>query len=528
MFKFSRRRLALPTAVVAVVALANCTCGTPPPPPVLGGELCGSGKIDGTDYAVTPAGTELVIAVSRVDAFGCGALHSHAVLAPQATFTYDLDGAGAGEVKIVVAAANLDPDDPALRLKYLPDGENQELSEGDRQTIRGSVAEEVKASEFSTLEFTFKGLSTIDGDGTATLESKIAGETSEAPVTYNIKKEGEKYTITGTAIIDGGPHGIPRNALGFCVEKDMELNFAVVLEPGAVECNTDAPDVPEFEETFFDDAACGDVGFNVVYNNVIGPRCTGCHGGTFPGNDQLLRGGATVPLNEWRDFRVDSVRNPGVAMFTKAHEYVTLPTDQPDLLTMPPSGLDGNGLPETTGLQDLKEPITIAGVTYTTERDLFVAWVDIGLGRNAQCADDVALQDFGPRVVQDCTVVDVVRYDTADAATGDSAKLFFESNCMTCHSSNDPANAPSAPPVGTTVGDPINFEYLVDQALGSAPVTTPFYVDDAGAALTFWEASVHRMDDASMYPGSLHGDFEGNTGYDAFKAWVEAGYCPPE
>ena len=520
------RRLALPTAL-AVVAFSACEC-EPAVDPDLGGELCGTGQIDGVDHAVDAAASELVIAVSRVDAFGCGALHSHVVLAPQATFTYDLDAAGAGDVKIVVAAANLDPDDPALRLKFLPEGENQELSESDRQTIRGSVAEEVKSSEFSTLEFTFKGLSAIDGDGTATLESKIAGETSEAPVTYNVKKDGDKLTITGTATIDGEPHGIPRNALGFCVEKDMELHFTVVLEPGTTVCDGDIDVDPPFEETFFDDQACGDVGYNIVYNNVVGPRCAGCHGGTFPGDPTLLRGGATVVLNEWRDFRVDSSRNVGTAMFTKAHEYVTLPTDQPGILTMPPSGIrEDDGSPEATPLQDFPAPLTIAGVEYTNERDLFVGWVDVGLGRNAQCADDVAIKTFGTRVVRgDCNAVDAIHYADAQAGNGDaSAKEFFEGLCMTCHSSNDPLTAPSAPPVGTTVGDPLNFEYAVDHALGALPVTHPFYVADNGEPLNFWEASVHRVDDGSMFPGALTGDFEGNAAFDAFKAWVADGYC---
>ncbi|MDP2343224.1 MAG: hypothetical protein Q8O67_19860 [Deltaproteobacteria bacterium] len=521
------RHLGLPTAVVAVAALAaNCNC-EPVIPPVVGGELCGTGQIDGVDHLVEAAGSELVIAVNRVDAFGCGALHSHVVLAPQATFTYALDAAGAGDVKIVVAAANLSPDDPDLRLKFLPEGENQALSDSDRATIATSVAEEVKSSDFSTLEFTFKGLSTLDGDGTATLESKIAGATSEAPVAYNVKKDGDKFTITGTATIDGAPHGIPRNALGFCVEKDMELHFTVVLAPGTTVCEGDVEDVPAFEPTFFPDEECGEVGFNVVYNEVIGPRCVGCHGGTFPGDADLLRGGATEPLSEWAHFRVDSVRNPGSPLFNKALEYVTLPTDQPDLLIMPPNGVDANGLPETTALQDLAAPITIAGTTYTTELELFVAWASdpASVGREVQCGTDVPLKNFGPRVVQgDCTAA-LIHYDTPDAVSGDTAKGFFESSCMTCHSSNDPANAPSAPPVGTTVGDPNNFEYLVDHALGAAAVTHPFYVDDAGDELSFWETSVHRIEDASMYPGALRGDLEGS-GFDAFKAWVNAGYCP--
>ena len=520
-------RLTVPTALLGVVALvSNCDCAAKPPPPA-GGELCGSGQIDGTDYAVQAEGSELVIAVKRVDAFGCGALHSHVVLAPQATFTYDLDSAGKGDVKIIVAAANLTPDDPALRLKFLPEGENQELSEGDRQTIAGSVAEEVKASEFSTLEFTFKGLSTIDGDGTATLESKIAGATSEVPVTYTATKDGDKVTVTGTATIDGEPHGIPRNALGFCVQKDMDLHFSVVLVAGTTVCNGEVDEVPVFVEQTFDDDACGDVGFNVVYNKVLGPRCAGCHGGTFPGNPELLRGGATVPLQTWADFRKDSVRNQNVPLYLTALDYVNLPTDDPGILTMPPGAIrDFDGLPDATQLRGLVGgPITIAGVAYATEKELLVAWATLGEGRELQCgadAADDAIKTFGTRVTPNCSAASI--HYGEEGTAGQDARDFFEASCMSCHSSDSPNTAPSAPPVGT--GDLGATEIVIDHLLAAAPVTHPFYADDAGAPLSFWEASVHRVEDLSMFPTTVEGALGvDDPGFVDFKTWVLGGYC---
>ncbi len=539
-------RLALPTVALAVVALAaNCECGAPPDP-AAGGELCGTGQIDGTDFAVQAEGSELVLVVKRVEAFGCGALHSHVVLAPQAIFTYDLDSAGKGDVKIVVAAANLDPDDPDLRVKFLPEGENQELSDGDRETIRGSIAEEVKSSEFSTLQFTFKDLSTINGDGTATLESNIAGSTSDAEVSYNAKKEGEKITISGTATIDGAPHGIPRNALGFCVEKDMELNFSVVLVPGTTVCDGEAPDVPAFEETFFDDTACGDVGYNVVYNNVIGPRCAGCHGGTQPNDPTLLRGGATVVLNQWRDFRVDSVRNPGGPLFNIAHDYANVDVAlTPGELAMPPSEFG-----EATPLGDFSAedpPVVVNGVTYTSELALFNDWITVGLARNAQCADDVAIKTFGRDggqavaagvggcggvgyETQQAVPFDVDGSGVVDASDTASASDFFTNNCMYCHAAGDPQQAPSAPPVGSFDVD--SESYIVDVAAGALPVTHPFYLDSDGTPLSFWEAGIERAIDGSMFPVALRHQFEdgvndpfGAGQFAAYTQWVEAGFC---
>lgn len=521
----------LSSSFVVAAALSTlmngCSCGGEQTP--AGGEVCGAGTVDGTDYKVDSG--ELVMVVNKADGFGCGALHSHVVLARQATFAWDLDASAAGEVKIVVAASGLDPDDAALRKKYLPDGLNQELSASDRESIRGSVLEEVKGAEFSTLTFVLKDLSTIDGAGTARLVATIAGADSEVDVAYTAQKDGDVVNLTGTAVIPGGPHGIPRNALGFCVDPNMGLQFTIAMSPGTQTCDGTVEEVPTFVPTVFPDAECGDVGFNVVYNSVVGPRCAGCHGGTLPNDASLYRGGATVPLFAWDHFRVDSVRNKGAPLYITAHEYVGLDPFDTEVLSMPPSAFG-----EATPLQPLVEPLTIAGITYTTEKDLFDAWVTIGQGRDQQCADDVEKQTFGlqdGQRVEPGAACGGLTYDTIQPEhEGKSAKDFFESRCMYCHAKDDPGQAFSAPAVGTLVNADART-YTTDFAAGELEVTHPFYVDSDGTPLSFWEASIHRAEDGSMYPGA--GVFDDGTGrithsfegpdFEAFKAWVSVGYC---
>ena len=493
-----------------------------------GGKVCGTGSVDGTDYKIDSS--ELVLTIARADAFGCGALHSHVVLAKQATFAWQLGADGAGDVEIIVAAVGLDPDDAALREKYLPEGENQALSDDDRNSIRGSVLEEVKAEEHPALTFTLKDLSTINGEGTARLVSVIAGEESTVDVRYTASKDGDVVNLRGSAVIDGAPHGIPRNALGFCVDPDMGLEFTIAMSPGVVACDGEVGEVPTFVPTPFPDADCGEVGFNVVYNTVIGPRCAGCHGATLPGNDQLLRGGATVPLYTWDHFRIDSVRNPGAPLYLKGHDYVNLDTTNPDVLAMPPSATG-----ESTGLQPLLPPITIAGSTYTTELELFNAWITRGQGRDAQCEGDVVKKTFGLNDglrVEPGAGCDGLAYDTPQAENDNQSAADFFVGCLSCHTKNDPSRAFSAPTVATMT-DVENFVAVIDFADGELPVGHPFYVDSAGVPLSFWEASIYRTEDGSMSAGAgvfeqdgrlAHGS-EG-PGFQAFKAWVAAGYCP--
>ncbi len=510
-------------AVAAAAALGACDCGAPPDG-LPAGNICGTGAVDGVDYAVAEKGNEVVITVHKNDAFGCGALHSHVVLATQIGFEYDLDSAGAGQVKITVPAVGLDPDDKDLRLKYLPDGENQELSDGDRSSIRGSVAEEVKAEEFADLVFVLKDLSTIDGTGTAKLVSTIAGADSTVDVGYNARKDGDDVTISGTATIDGAPHGIPRNALGFCVDPIMELTFKVVLTPGTQACDIGGAEPVVFTETEFPDDACGDVGFNVVYNNVIGPRCMGCHGGTLPSDATKLRGGATVPLAEWLDFRVDSLRNQGRPLYETADGYVSHP--ETGGISMPPQpGADSDGTPIATQLQP--ELIDRAGVPddIISELDLWSAWIAAG-ARDVQCENDVEKKVFDHAApAADCDAVDAIHFDTpgdpADEFT--SPRGFVEGNCLYCHSNGNELQAPSAPPVGNFDAD-LGAD-IADFAAGNVAVTMPFYVAADGSPLTFWEAAVPRVDDGSMFPDSTVLGFDGDVGYEQYKAWIAGGAC---
>jgi hypothetical protein len=505
--------------LAAAAALGALGCDEPDPPP--GGAICGAGQVAGTNYLVDSA--ELVIAVFKEDAFGCGALHSHVVEARQATFTFDLDASAGGEVEIVVPVVGLEPDDPDLRRKYLPAADSDPLSDGDRNAIRGSVVEEVIGDRFPALEFTLRELSTLQGSGTAKLVSKIAGLNSTTDVTYEATADGDNVVITGSAGLDGEPHGMPRNALGFCVKKDMEFSFTITLAPGTAVCDGEVEEIPPFVPTLFPDEECGEVGYNVVRNEVVGPRCMGCHGGIFPGTADTLRGGATVPLIDWEDFRIDSLRNAGEPLYLTAHKYVEL--DPNDGLAMPPAALP----PEATELLALPAPITIGGQTYNTERALWDAWVNVGQGRNAQCDDEVEPKTFGldnGLRVEPGAGCGGLRYSTPNPSHQDrSAKDYFEGSCMYCHARDGLLQAPAAAPVGTDIGD---FVYVTDFAAGEAPVTHPFYKDANGDLVSFWEASVHRVIDASMAPGAVREQAEDNDAFDAFRAWVEAGYCPDD
>ena len=108
----------------------------------------------------------------RNDGGACSVFHSHAVNAKVALGEFDIKTAdpGASTFRLEVSAAGLDPDDPALRRELLGDGEEgNPISEGDRNSIRGSVAEEVVANENSTLTFVISGLTSTEGAGTATM-----------------------------------------------------------------------------------------------------------------------------------------------------------------------------------------------------------------------------------------------------------------------------------------------------------------------------------------------------------------------
>jgi hypothetical protein len=497
---FLLRTAPLAASLIAI-GFSACTCVDDPPP---AGDVCGTGTIDGRPHAIDPAGTRAVLVVHRNDGAGCGVFHSHVVNAKIATLEYAIDNGAlaASTVKITMVAAGLDPDDPALRKELLPEGENQPLSDGDRASIRGSVAEEVLANEHPELVFNLSGFSAGTGAGTAKMSATLAGATSEIDVAYTVTKNGETFVVSGTATLDGEPYGIPRNSLGFCVSPIMDVHFDVTLVPvGApVECQGAEPP-PPYEPTFFDDAECAtDVGYNEV-RDVAVRRCAGCHA-------QELRLGATVPLVEWADWRSDSIRNQGRPLYETAHAYVLL--DPADGLSMPP--VDPN--------EALASPLT------PEELALFERWV-AGGARDAACANDpgkttFADADFVPRACDD-----TIHY-AAPGPDGLSAKDFFDNTCAYCHVDAFEVYTQQVPQValldgnGDIVIDEDTGNAAVDHILGSGGVLHPFYLGAGEAPLSFWEASVLRVEDLSMPPAPFFDPAE-DPAFAQFKAWVEAG-----
>jgi hypothetical protein len=504
----SHVRLATSLVVAALGALGasigGCSCDPVPIPPAA---LCGSGTVDGTAYALDAEKSRFVIAVKRPNGNGaCGVFHSHVVDATQveASFTVAAANAASSSLIVRVAAAGLVPDDPDLRAELLPEGENFPLSDGDRRSITGSVAEEVNpAGEFPILTFSVSGISATSGDGTATLTSDIAGATSDVDTSYTISKEGDAHIIKGTATLIGTPHGIPRNALGFCIDPNMLVTYELHLVPGAVTCDPLGGGEPFVEEFFADEACAEDVGFNEVAA-VATRRCAGCHA-------EVPKLGATVPLVVWEDWRVDSIRNPGRPLYESAFEFVHL--DPADGLSMPPQPPDGEIL--TTDLSD-------------EELALFDAWVDGG-ARNAACENDPGPFSVGPAIPVNTECSD--EYTAGNP--GETAADFFNNSCAYCHLDNSPeqfyAGIPQIAQLdegGTPITDEVTTYAAIDFTKAAAAIDHPFYVNDDGERVSFWVASLARIADQSMVPGGL-GDVSGDPAFLAFEAWVNNGHPAP-
>lgn len=495
------RSLGLLTSSLVIAAFAGCNCE---PIEVPAGALCGAGTVDGTAYALDAEKSRFVIAVKRPNGNGaCGVFHSHVVDATQVESSFTVTAADAANSSLIVhvAAGGLVPDDPELRAELLPEGENFALSDGDRRSITGSVAEEVNpGGEFPILTFTVSGISSTSGEGTATLTSEIAGATSDVETNYTITKEGDAHIIKGTATLIGTPHGIPRNALGFCIDTNMLVTYELRLAPGVVTCDP-LGGGEAFEEQFFDDTACAEsVGFNEA-SSVVTRRCAGCH-------SEVPKLGATVPLVVWEDWRVDSIRNPGRPLYETASEFVHL--DPADGLSMPPQPPDGEIL--TTDLTE-------------DEIAIFDAWVD-GAARNAACNGDPGAPSIGPAIAEnpDCS-------DEFTAGNpGETPADFFTNYCAFCHLDNSPEKLYAGIPqiaqldeAGVPIDDAVSGYGAIDFTRAAAAVGHPFYVNDDGARVSFWVASLARVADQSMPPLGA-GDLSADPSFVAFESWVNNGH----
>jgi hypothetical protein len=474
--------------VLSAIALGNCTCPQDPVIPPVGGSICGAGTVNGASYNIDPASAELALVVLKPDAFTCSVFHSHVIVATAAKFGFALAGDATGTVDIEVPASGLDADEPTKRVAFLPEGEADPLSDSDRATIRGSVFGEILAVDHPTMNFQLSGLSALDGNGTASMKSTIAGTDSTTPITFTATRDGDNVNITATGVIDGTAHGMPRNALGGCVDTNLTLQVKFTMTPGAQTCS-DIIGGSVFEPKFFDEPACADApgtDYTTAYNDVIGPRCLGCHGNE-------LHSGASSPLIDWRDWRSNSLRYPDGPLHEEALDYINVT----DGLSMPPD----NGS---------ATPLALA------ERSGLETWFNAG-AKNLACGAAVEKKTFGEndgkRVEPGVAVSGEMGCDNVTYTLGVvSAEDFFGGNCRYCHETGQQS---------VSVDTPVVFIDGVGQF--SQLSTHPFYADKEGAQLTFFEAGLHRVRDASMPPVFPATDADQIA---AYEKWVRCGMKP--
>lgn len=470
------RSLAATAALVAVAGSLYSACPSPQPP----GEVSfgGNGKLTrggaAADYHVDSS-SELLIAVHNdFSNFGCGFFHSHVVKAEAALLEFNLDdGNLAGSsIKATVASAGLNPDAPELRARF-DDMKDAILSDGDRNSIRASVLDQVEGAEHPLLTFDATNLSTADGEGTAQITANVAGQESTFTLNYTARTEGDNVIVEGTGILEGNPHGIPHGFAADCVIPQLDIVMKLVFAPG-LDANVSLPDGPEeyVQQNFPPaDDSCDDVaGFDKV-REVLGPKCMGCHG------DNLILG-ATVPLIDFADYRVDSSSNRGKGLYETVKEFIELP--ESETRHMPPVE-SGN-----------------ANALTQDEIDLIVGWVDRG-GKETTC-------DFVPSVVEHVREENCgdINYESAPGFTNDVSgpREFLENTCIFCHD-------------GSLYGDQVST--FTSYAEGTGDALHSFYAE---SNLNLFEASLQRMKDHSMPIG-----FEvEQDDIDAFQAWIEAGY----
>lgn len=444
------------------LACNDCTGPLPDagPPPSGDGVI----RIDGEEqpYSVSFADSELLIVVKLKEQFGCGVFHSHVVEASsfQLDFTLDESAPDTSEIVATVPAAALTADDPELRARF-PETQSSTLSEDDRRRVRVSVFEELKAETHPTLTFRATDLTVLEGQGGANVEVTLGGATSTVAMSYEAAfDEDGVLVVDASGSLDGAPHGIPSGFGSDCVQPVMDLHMKLTLVPGSSEGPPPVDGGPvAFEPTFYPyDGGCDDVvGFAEV-REVIGPRCAGCH-------LDPPRLGATTPLVEWEDFRVNAARSPDGPLYETMAELIQLPEDAS--LHMP--------------------PIDLSQLT-SAERDLLLEWATRGAPPEKCTPDPVR------------TFTHVEAAACGPVAYEDVAPI-FEDNCNFCHGE-----------------DAVSVPRLDSYAAGLADSVHPYYLP-----LNLWESSLARIEDDSMPPGGGFGQFLPDE-LALLQAWIAGGY----
>lgn len=431
--------------VVAASGCPDCIGDNPDAGPP--GSASGTLVLDGEEqlYSVDPTASKLIILNTiNFDQVGCGVFHSHAIeaLSYSAEFFMDQGAPAASTWTFEVPAQGLDPDDPENRALF-PETDSEMLSEGDRGRVKVSVLEELRAEEHPTLTFAARDFSTFTGEGTAAVDVTLNGITSEIELEYDstLSEEGI-LVVKGTGIIDGTPHAIPNpdGVFSSCISPIMELYLDMTLAPGGGDGPPPAPDAgPDFEPMFFPwDDGCPDAGGFDEVHEIFMRRCVGCHM-----DPQRL--GASEPLIEWEDFRVDTARGPGEPLFMTVEEFILLP--------------------ETASLH--MPPLDVSPLT-PDELNAILDWTEAGAPPDSCSPTPLPTFTHTPESLSCGTV----------GWAEDVQPIFNTYSCMECHAAEQ-------------TGIPALVQYSDGLELTEHPLFEP---------LNLWEVGIERMKDGSMPP----------------------------
>ena len=486
--------------------------------PILTGVTgCGTATVGGTEksYALVGGESELLLLMKKGP--DCpGFFHSHIVNARAAIYEFSLnrDNPSASTLTARVFTAGLDNDDPADRARF-SETSAQNLSGSDRNGARVSMLDEMEADQFAEMTFTATDMSTLEGTGTAPVVVNLKGRQSTITMQATAEWSGDRLTITGTAVLNGGNHNIPKNRTNQCMDANMDMQMKLVFEPVEnCEATTEVPDGgPPFAATFFppQGVCAATTGFTTVDStvgmspgDVLNMRCGGCH--TEPTHMS-----ASISLVTWEDYRYDSERNPDTALMNTAVAFMRLDPFAAGSMVMPPltSGVimpedeialverwvqegghlaacDGSGMPEPVGAPRMYTPVApaVCGALGAP------IWNDVKCFFGAEIV--------GGGVDPDCTGVTNGQH------------------CAGCH-------AQGLPQVTLTThqgGTPDGIHAFYRQVTG---VRT-----DGGAlypGIPLWQVAVARVEDGTMPPGLPRGDtVADSTQLDLLTRWVNAGF----
>lgn len=418
-------------------------------------------------FTFDAAESDFIVTVGLVPGLLCNQLHEHAVEAGNIGLEFSLDPNDAANSTMVatVAAAGLVPDEPEIREQYLEGLSQEPVPEGDRNSIRGSVLSSVGAEEHPTLLFSATNFSDLSPGATGTVDvtATVNGGTQTITMDYTLTQDGENYLFDASGTLPGGPHDIPSGFASECVDPDLGLFLKLLLVPGENDAEIDAGVIVYEQETFPFDGACDEnsISFNEA-RDVVVAKCAGCHANP-PVN------GATVPLAEYNDFRVDSFRHPSEPLYLTAEHFMARPIDNSEGLPMPPQS---------------------ASQLTDEERQLANDWIAQGAPDCLDLADPVT---FTTQTEATC----------GDVSYDDDIKPIVDNYCIGCHS-----NAQTEIP-----------------ALESYEQGTELGVHAYYEPLVLWEASLYRILDHSM-PTYSTPEFPvlSPTETQLFQTWVETGY----